>query len=375
MTTVSSSAMSYLSTAYGRATATDTAANTTKAAATGTQQSSSSAATVVTLSAAAQALLSTQDALPDLATVISDTRAALDKLYTDAGVAGPLADGKQTVDLGGLDRRALFAIVSSGDQTFTADEQQIAAKELQNRFNAVLSPQSAVARLTGDWSKVYKAAIDYLQAAGPEERATAKWSAQMQALQQGYDDSVKQGGALPKGIAGDPVAEFLAGSESGGGTDALRDFDLVAKDVRVVLDQQYAAAEKNGKRLVFERSGTTGQLADLSGLNNRALSAISLNQGEQFSREEIRAAKKELDARTRASLLASLKQGGGDDPRTFSVGLIYQYSAMSSEERQAMNWTSDIQDLAIKNYQMSSSLLSMFQQSTGGASLFDYITA
>jgi len=372
MTTVNSSTTSYLNAAYGRASA-DTSSSA-RTATTSTQPPSSSAATVVTLSAQAQALLSSQNSVPELSAVIADTRAALDKLYKDAGVSGPLDNGKLTVDLGGLDRRALFAIATSSDQTFTGDEQQAAATELRSRFDAVLSPQAAVARLTGDWSKVYKAAIDYLQAAGPEEKATAAWSAQLQALQRGHDESVKQNGALPKGIAGDLVGDFVARSDSGQSADGLRDFGLVAKDVRTALDQQYEAAEQNGKRLVFDRSGATGQLADLSGLNNRALSAISLNEGNQFSQEEIRAAKKELDARTRASLLMTLKQSGDTaDPRGFSAGLVYQYSAMSAEERQALNWTSGVQDLAIKNYQMSSTLLSMFEQATGGGSLFDYI--
>ncbi len=374
MTTVNSSTMSYLSAAYGRATTADTgsAAKT----ATAIQQPSSSAATVVTLSAAAQALLSNQQTATDIATVVADTRTALDKLYADAGVSVPMADGKLTVDLGGLDRRALFAVVSNADQTFTADEQQAASTELQNRLDAMLSPQSAVARLTGDWSKVYKAAIDYLQAAGPEEKATAHWSAQLQALQQGYDESLKLNGAVPKGIVGDLVADFIARSQEGDGAGGLRNFDLVAKDARTALDQQYDAAEKSGKDLVFDSTRARGQLADLSALNNRALSAISLNQGDQFSQEEIRAAKKELDARTRASLLARLKQGGDSgDPRGFSAGLVYHYSAMSAEERLAMNWTSDIQDMAIRNYQMSSSLLSMFEQASGGGSLFDYIAA
>jgi hypothetical protein len=373
MSTVNSSTMSYLSTAYGRTASQETSSASQKTATSG-PASASSAATVVTLSAEAQALLSGQGGGIPLANVVADTRTALDDLYNKAGVSGPFEGGKLAVDLGGLDRRALFAIVSGVEQTFSTDEQQAARSELQNRFDAMLSPQAAVARLTDDWSKVYKAAIDYLQDAGPEEKATARWGGTLQALQQGYDDSLKQKGAVPKGITGDPVAEFLAHTDDGSSAAGLRDFELVAKDVRTALDQQYAAADAKGKRLVFERASGNVQLADLSGLNNRALSAMSLNQGDQFSRDEMRAAKQELDARTRASLLAALKQGGDSgDPREFSAGLVYQYSAMSAEERQAMNWTSDIQDIAIKNYRMSSSLLSMFEQATGGGSLFDYI--
>ena len=84
----------------------------------------------------------------------------------------------------------------------------------------------------------------------------------------------------------------------------------------------------------------------------------------------MRAAKKELDVRTRTTLLNALSQG--NDPRNFSIGLIQQYESMSPEERQAMNWTSDFRDMAVKNYESSSSLLSMFQQASGGSSLYDF---
>jgi hypothetical protein len=131
------------------------------------------------------------------------------------------------------------------------------------------------------------------------------------------------------------------------------------------LDQQIKAAADKGKELVFDPSRRTGQMADFSNFDNRALSAISLNTGDQFAVDEVRAAKKELDVRTRTTLLNALSQG--NDPRNFSIGLIQQYESMSPEERKAMNWTSDFRDMAVKNYESSSSLLSMFQQASGGS--------
>ena len=111
-------------------------------------------------------------------------------------------------------------------------------------------------------------------------------------------------------------------------------------------------------------------MADLSGLDNRTLSAAALNQDNLFSPEETRAAKKEIDQRTRTSFLQAFQQAGSNgDPRAFSLGLIQQYQGMSSEERQVANLSSNFLDLAVKNYKSTSSLLSMFSQGSGGGSL------
>ncbi len=373
MTTInsSSSALSYLNAAYGGATPSATAAgNSAKADTASTQNATSSSATLVTLSAAAQAALSAHSTIADFATVVSDTRAALDALYKEAGLTGPLnASGDQKVYFNTLDRRALYAMVTNGGQAFSVDEQNLAKAELQARFDDVLKPQAAVARITGDWSRTYQAAIDYLNAAGPEEKASATWAGEMQALQEGYDTAVAQGGKQPKGIAGDPVADYLARTEDGTDTGNTRDFTSVAEDVRAALDAQIKAATGKGKELVFDASRRAGQLVDFSKFDNRALSAISLNEGKQFGVDEVRAAKKELDVRTRTTLLNAM-QGG--DPRSFSMGLIQQYESMSPEERRAMNWTSDFREMAVKNYESSSSLLSMFQQASGGSSLYNF---
>jgi hypothetical protein len=358
---------SYLSSAYAR-----TGSSGGGGAGTSSGDSTPSSATLVTLSAAAQAALA-HATVAGLSTVIADARAALDALYKAAKVTGPLADDKQTIDLASLDRRALYAIAGNGGQKFTADEQKVAANELAERFDAVLAPQTAVARLTGDWSQTYKAALDYMQGASPEEKATAAWKAQVQALQQGYDAALAAPGSPPPAVADDPVAVFLARSGTGAGANGnLRDFSHVAKDTRAALDLQAQAAEKKGLALIYDPGRKQGQMIDLAGFDNRALAAIALNQGDQFSPEEIRAAKVELDARTRASLLATFKQSGSSpDPRAFSLGLIYNYAQMSAEERQATNFTADFRDTAVKNYQATSSLISMLQQAgASGTGLF-----
>lgn len=320
---------------------------------------SGGAATTLTLSDEARARLADASKLPDLASVAATARTTLDQLYAAAKVKGPIVDGKASISLSTLDRRALFAIATNHGGKFTPDEQAVAGSELKTRFNAAMAPAVATTRLTGDYSVSYKAALDYLEAASPEEKATATWAAQHDAVLKGYKATQQAPTKAPSGIANDPVADYLA-QKPGTGTSPARDFASVARDARAILDAQKAEAAKNHKDLVFSSGRKSGQLADLSSLDNRALSAIALNQGKQFSGEESLAAKKELDVRTRASVLSALKQSqSSGDPRQLSLGILKSYSAMSAEERQATNWTPDFQDLALKNYKSTASLLSI----------------
>lgn len=344
--------------AYARAAATPSLASTLNDNAGNDPLGNS--ATNVSLSDAARKQLATTSQ-PDFSTVTSDARTTLDRLYTVAGVKGPLVDGKTTIDLSTLDRRSLFAISTNNGGKFTPDEQAVASSELKQRFDAALAPAAATTRLTGDYSVSYKAALDYLDGASPEEKATATWTAQRAAVLKGYQATQKDPIVAPSGIAGDPVAPALAGTASPTQSQN-RSFSDVASDVRAFLDRQKSEAASQGKELVYDSRRKTGQLADLSSLDNRSLSAITLNQDSLFSNEEIYAAKQELNTRTRASVLDALKQSQqSGDPRQLSLGILQTYSAMSPEERLATNWTPDFQDAAIKNYKSTSTLLSMLQ--------------
>jgi hypothetical protein len=349
--------------AYARAAATPSLAATLANANDGTDTTllGSTAATTLTLSDAARAQLAAKPpALPDFSTVTSVARTTLDQLYAAAKVKAPIVDGKQTISLSSLDRRSLFAVATNNGGKFTPDEQAVASGELKTRFDAALAPAAATTKLTGDYSVTYKAALDYLDAASPEEKATATWSAQRDAVLKGTQATQKAPTVAPTGIAGDPVAAYLAQKSGGTAGNPARDFNTVASDARAFLDAQKAAAAKNGKELVYDPHRKTGQLADLSSLDNRSLSAITLNQGQKFSNEEIFAAKTALNSRTRASVLDALKQSqSSGDPRQLSLGILKSYSAMSPEERQATNWTPQFQDLAVKNYKSTSSLLSI----------------
>jgi hypothetical protein len=147
-----------------------------------------------------------------------------------------------------------------------------------------------------------------------------------------------------------------------GGTTATQDFSTVANSARATLDAQAKAATAAGKELVFDPGRKTGQQADLSSIDNRSLSAISLNQDGLFSNLESFAAKQTLDSRNRASILAALKQSQtSGDPAQFSLGILNTYSSMSAEERQAVNWTPAFRDSVVANYKSTSQILSMLK--------------
>ncbi|HEY0328536.1 MAG TPA: hypothetical protein VGC77_05490 [Rhodopseudomonas sp.] len=352
----------YAGSAYSRAAATQPSLANTLATIDDSSTGSSSSATNLTLSDAARAQLAGSSSQPDFTAISNAARATLDGLYAAAKVSGPLdADGKLTIDLSSLDRRSLFAIVTNNGGKFSADEQSAASAALGNRFDAAVSPAAQTSKLTGDYGAIYKAALDYLDAASPEEKATNGWAAQRNAVAKGVQATQADPSKLPSGISNDPVAAYLA-QYPDGSTTTTQDFSSVAKSVRATLDAQAKAAASLGRELVFDPGRKTGQLADLSTIDNRSLSAIALNQDQLFSKQESFAAKQELDSRSRASILAALKQSqSSGDPTQLSLGILNAYSAMSSEERQATNWTTTFRDTAVQSYKSTSSLLSMLK--------------
>src|SRR5258708_4286781 len=352
-----------LGSAYARAAATQPSLDNVLASSDGS--SPFNAATNLTLSDAARAQLANAATVKDFSTVTSEARTTLDGLYAAAKATGPLdPTGKATINLSSLDRRSLFAIATNNAGKSTADEESVASTELNNRFNAALAPAGATTKLTGDYGAVYQGALTYLDGASGEEKATAAWSAQRAAVLKGVQATQQDPSKAPTGISNDPVAAYLA-QYPNGSTTATKDFSDVAKDVRATLDAQASAAAASGKELVYDPGRKTGQLADLSAIDNRSLSAISLNQDQLFSKQESFAAKQELDSRNRASILTALKQSqSSGDPTQLSLGILNTYSAMSAEERQATNWTPAFRDNAVQSYKSTTSLLSMLKGSS-----------
>lgn len=323
------------------------------------------AATNLTLSDAAKAKLASDAATPDFTTVTNDARATLDKLYATAKVTGPLgADGAATIDLASLDRRSLFAIATNNGGTFTPDEQKVASNELTSRFNTALSPAAAATSMTKNYTVVYKAALDYLDGASDEEKATATWVAQRAAVLKGYEAAKQKPDTAPSGISGDPVASYLAQYPDGAPAGATKTFSTVATNVRAALDAQASLAAANGTELVYDPARKFGQLVDFSSIDNRSLSAIALNQDQKFTNLESYAAKKELDSRNRASILTSLKQSQqSGDPAQLSLGILQSYSAMSDEERLASGWTPAFRDNLVQSYKTTNNILSILRGS------------
>jgi len=270
------------------------------------------------------------------------------------------------VDLSSLDRRSLFAIATNNAGKFTPDERGLAVSELGSRFDAALAPAAATTNLTGNYGAVYQAALSFMDDASPEEKATTAWATHRAAIVQGLQAIQQDPSKAPSGIANDPVAGYLAQYPNGSSTDTAS-FSDVAKAARAALDAQAATATTAGKLLVYDPNDKHGQLADFSNLDNRSLSAIALNQDQLFSTTESFAAKQQLDARNRASVLAALKQSeSSGDPSQLSIGILNTYSAMSDEERQAVNWTSSLRDNAVQSYKSTTSLMSLLQKASGG---------
>ena len=142
-----------------------------------------------------------------------DARSALDGLYAAAKVKGPIGDdGKTTIDLSSLDRRSLFAIATNNGGKFTPDEQQVASTELGNRFNAALAPAAATSKLTGDFSSLYKAALDFLDGASPRGEGDRHMVGTARRGRQGRSGHPAEPDHRARRLANDPVAAYLAQS-------------------------------------------------------------------------------------------------------------------------------------------------------------------
>ena len=344
-----------------------TSANTTSSSSTDSGSGSTSA-TTVTLSDAAKAAL----AKPDFATIVAQTRAALDALLINSTKP---ADA----DLSKLDRRQLFAISSNAQNKFTADEQAAATTEQQSRFDAALAGPLAVARVTNDVDGIYTAALTYLDGASTEEKATPTWIAQKAALVDAQKQLAANPDATPQ-VDGDIVADYIQRMTAGDSTTTLRDFDAVASDARTALDKQYADAKAAGKDLTFLSSQKDGVPVDFSQFDSRSLSAVALNQGNQFTAQEVFAAKQVIGQRSNSTVLAGLKSAA-NDPMSFAKNLISAYSSMSPEERKAAGWSDQLYSAAVASYNTASQIANIFGDPTSGTtgntalSLLDYMNS
>lgn len=290
----------------------------------------------VTLSPAAQAALKAQTDARTIETVVAEAKAQITARLKAAGAASALKDGAPAIDLTALDRRTLHAVASNKGGQFPMEQQVVAALALKSQQDAVLAGPAAQARLTGDYTSLYQAALDHLDTAGPEEKAAAAWSRDHEALVEGRKQALARPGLAPAGVANDSVAAYMKEIGSAVAGAKTRDFSKVAGDVRLALDKQYelafapeAAKDRDSGEIDFRR------------FDDRSLSAIALNQDDQFSTHEIAQAKAELRSRDSAAIKASY-QSTADEAGGFGKAMITRYAAMTTEERQAAGWTPDL---------------------------------
>jgi hypothetical protein len=149
------------------------------------------------------------------------------------------------------------------------------------------------------------------------------------------------------GVSISPTAQAAAAEAD----DNATDFTDLANTIRSSLDTLYTAEKAAGKP----------QTANFSQLSGRALSAVVLDQGNQFTPAEQRAAKTALDQQTKDDFASAISGGMSmSSLSSYSQSLVTQYDAMSPEERQARGWTPQFRDNAAKV--VSEGSLSLFDQ-------------
>ena len=354
----------YSTNTYYKAAASAQAAGVGTAATAAATATTEQAATSVTLSDEALAAL----AATDFATVIAETRTKLAALLKEADRTSPLEGGKLALDLSSLDARELFAMASNDG--FSEDEQKAAGLEMQRRFEAAMAGPAAVAKVTGNFTGLYKAAAEYLDSLGPEEKDDADWIAGRAAITEAQKQLQTAPKTMPDAGDSDPVALYLALVEAGQAAQPQNIGD-VAKGARKALDALYADAIKGGKAPTYNKATTVGTYIDLSKLPSRTLSSIVLDDTDQFSTEEVNAAKATLRGKSGAALVAGFQSAAkSSDPTAFSQNIMSIFASMSTEERQAAGWSDQFYQAAVDSYTSTSKLTQMFAEAGGSATGF-----
>lgn len=306
-----------------------------------------------------------------VATLAANARTWFDEQYKKLGITSAMIDGQVAVDLSGQSRATLSVVAANTDKLFSKDEVAAAKAALTSRFETAMAPYAVIARHTGDYAGLYSAALSYMDEAGPAERATDAWISQRQALADGLAAAKASFGKAPDTAnPNDPVRALLGKTTASGTTSSGDSSTTVAGRARAMLDDQANGARDRGTELVFDRNRKTGQQVDFARFDNRTLAAVAVNQDSKFSVEEVRAAKSELDARTRKSILASLDPSSGGGANS-SLALIKQYSTMSAEEKSALGVTDEVVGRLAQNYRRAISIQNAF--SAGGMSLGSYL--
>lgn len=340
------------------------------------QQATGEPTTNVTLSDQAKAYLAQASGNaaagePSAATLAANARTWFNDQYKKLGITSAMIGGQVAVDLSGQSRATLATVAANADKLFSKDEVAAAKSALTSRFETAMAPYAVIARHTGDYAGLYNAALSYMDEAGPAERATDTWISQRQALADGLAAAKQSFGKAPDTANPNDPVRVLLGKTTGSGTTGSGDSSAtVAGRARAMLDDQANGARDKGTELVFDRNRKTGQQVEFAKFDNRTLAAVAVNQDSKFSAEEVRAAKSELDARTRKTILASLDPSSGGGASS-SLALIKQYATMSAEEKSALGITDEVVGRLAQNYRRAISIQNAF--SAGGMSLGSYL--
>ncbi len=321
--------------------------------------------TTVTLSDAAKAYVARTEAAADvpLALIAADARTWFDQQYRDFKISSAMLDGQVAVDLTGQTRAMLSAVASNAQGFFTTDERTAAGIALQSRFDDAMAPHAVIARHSSDYASLYQAASDYLDQAGADERATEIWQDQKQAVVRGLVAAKATPGEAPDtGDRNDPVRALLNAASADESSDPDASTDSVAAKARALVDDQIEAARDDGADLSFRPSRRAGPQVDFSDFDNRMLAVIVLDPKAEFSGAEVRAAKAELDQRTRLSLLSAVTSGA--DSAGGNLNLLQTYARMSDEEKSVLGVTDEVTSQLVQNYRK---IISIQNAMGGGA--------
>lgn len=332
------------------------------------KSSSGSPSTIVSLSDEAKTYLASSAQSPtngpsSSTSIATGARDWLDQQYEKLSITSPRINGQIAIGFTGQDRSALAAIASNAQGLFRKDEIDTAKSILQSRFDDAMSPHVVIARHTGNYAGLYDAALAYLNEAGANERATSTWQAQYKALTEGAAAGRRNPGKVPDtGNANDVVRALLDEATEAPSPDSGAD---VIERARALLDKQINSAKDSGTELVFDKRRRVGQQANFSQFDNRMLAEVALNQDTKFSVEEARAAKAELNSRTRLRLLEALNSGSGSDASAGSLAMIKQYATMSAEEKAVLGVTEPLMNRLVQNHQSLLSVQNALSRNTG----------
>jgi len=324
----------------------------------------------VTLSPAAQAALKAQTDSRTTETVVAEAKAQIAARLKSAGTTLALKDGDPTIDVSSLDRRTLYAVASNQGGGFPIEQQVVASLALKAQHDQTLAGPAAQARLTGDYATLYQTALDQMDAAGPEEKASAAWSRDRAALVEARGQAVARPGLAPVGVQNDSVAAYMHGAGGVVAGAKTRDFAKVATDVRAALDRQYSLAVHPDAA----KDPDSGDI-DFRRFDDRSLAAVALNKDDQFSPHEAHMAKLEIRTRDSAAIKASF-QATSDDAAGFGKAMITRYASMTAEERQASGWTPATYAKMVELQNSRDKLGQMFNANgsmAGPPSLLDYL--